>query len=104
MADKGELLEAHAEPDLNTRVERALASDVPKIYFNGFVNSLTGGDIVTILEINGRPAAVLNMSFTVAKSLAVGLGQIIGSLEERTDRSMLTSAEIDQAMLRKEVP
>lgn len=56
--------------------------EVPKVYCNGFVNAVGPGDITTMLLRNDRPVAVLNMSFTVAKTLAEMLGRAIADLEQ----------------------
>ena len=77
------------------RIARAMESDVPRVYFNGFVNGMSTGDIVTILEKNDMPVAILNMSFTVAKTLSVSLGQIIARLEEVSERPIMTTHEIE---------
>ena len=69
--------------------------DVPKIYFNGFINGLSSGDIVSVLELNGQPVAVLNMSFTVAKTLVQSIGSIVADLEEKGGRTMLTTKDVE---------
>ncbi len=42
-----------------------------QIYFNNFVNNIGPGDITTVLMRNTVAVAVLNMSATTAKTLAV---------------------------------
>src|SRR5690606_21277628 len=76
------------------RIKRALDSGVPRLYVNGFMNALTPGDVLTVLELNDQPAAVLNMSYTTAKTLAVSLGQIVAQLEHMTGREMLTTHDV----------
>jgi hypothetical protein len=91
------------EDDLQKRLRNALESaDVPVFYVNGFVNTMTSGDVLTVLERNGRPVAVLNMSFTVAKTLSVGLGNTIAQLEEKAGQSMLTTQEVGKALERED--
>jgi hypothetical protein len=80
------------------RVEKALSDGVPQIYFNGFINMLGTADIGVLCERNGKPVAVLNMSYTVAKTLAVALGQTIGDLEQKTGKEMLTTMEVEQKL------
>jgi hypothetical protein len=93
------------QEDHNTEADKRFAaarsSDVPAIYFNGFVTRLSTGDIAVALEQNGRPACMLNMSYTVAKTLSVSLSQAIARLEELSGRDMLTSTEIEK-MVREE--
>lgn len=83
------------------RIESAMSSGCPQFYFNGFVNATTLGDMVVVVEKNGSPVAVLNMSYTVAKSLSVALSGAIGQFEEATKRSMLTTNEVEEAMSRE---
>lgn len=76
-------------------------SAVPKFYFNGFMAAGTHGDGIVVLTTNGRPTAVLNMSFTVAKSLGVALGQMIADLETASGRPIMTTADVEQLMSTK---
>lgn len=81
--------------EVQARIERARDPSVPKIYANGFINSLGPGDIMTVLERNGEPVAVLNFSYTVAKTLAKALGDVIARLEDVAGREMLTTKELE---------
>ena len=76
---------------LEKRLNNAVQSDCEKIYFNGFVNALGAGDILIVLERNTQPVAVLNTSYTVAKTLAQKLNAIIQTLETATDVSIMTT-------------
>jgi hypothetical protein len=89
MAEKKEL-----SPD--ERLERAKKAGVPVLYFNGYLNNLGVGDVLSVLERNGEPVAILNMSYTIAKSLSVSLGQLITYLEENAGRPMLTASEVEK--------
>lgn len=80
--------------EVGDRVSRALESDVPRIYFNGFVNAFSAGDILCVLESNGHPVGIMNMSYTVAKTLSAGLGQLITKLEEASGRQIMTTHEV----------
>ena len=85
------------------RVEKALASpEIPTVYFNGFLNTLGSGDILIVLERNGRPVANLHTSYTVAKTLAMKLGQMIAELEAKTGNTIMTTDDVNEAMLRKD--
>lgn len=84
------------------RLQNAMEAAVPEIYFNGFVNSLGTGDIVSVLERNGKPVATLNMSYTTAKTLATSLGAVIAKLEEATGREMLTTHDVGRLMASEE--
>lgn len=78
------------------RVGRALASDVPRIYFNGFVITLSTGDVACILERHGQPVGIINMSYTLAKTLSTSLTQTITSLEEASHQPIMTTHEVGQ--------
>lgn len=80
------------------RIAKAIDAGVPQIYFNGFVSTMSTGDVLTILERNGKPVVVLNMSYTVAKTLAISLGQIISQFESGVDRNMLTVHDVEKAL------
>ena len=84
----------HNEPSPDQRIQRALEADVPRIYFNGFVNGFGAGDIVCVLERNGQPTGVINMSYTLAKTLSVSLAQLIATLEEASNQPILTTNEV----------
>lgn len=68
------------------------------VYFNGFQLALTNGDVSGIMLLNGQPQVVLNMSYTVAKSLSVGLTELITKLEELTGRDIMTTKEVESGM------
>lgn len=82
--------------DFDERISRALASDVPQVYFNGFVTQIGTGDIVVIAERNGAPVATFNVSYTVAKTLALSLGGAVAQIEERAKREILTTSDIQK--------
>jgi hypothetical protein len=87
--------------DAEQRAQRAFDANVPQLYFNGFTNSATQADVFTVLERNGQPVAILNMSYTVAKTFAVSMNRIIAQFEEATGRSMLTTHEAEKALSEK---
>ncbi|MBI2433660.1 MAG: hypothetical protein HYV26_12410 [Candidatus Hydrogenedentes bacterium] len=75
---------------------------VPKFYFNGFINALSNGDVVTVLTRNGQPVAVLNSSFTVAKTLSTKISEIIQDLETKTQAPILDADNVDSLIQRKD--
>ncbi len=84
------------------RVETALASqDIPHLYANGFLNALSNADITMVLERNNYPVAVLNMSYTTAKSLAHKLSQIIADFEKASNHTIMTSDVVNQTLFQK---
>ena len=84
-------------PELDQVLEVAL----PEIYANGFSVNLNPTDTNTIFTRDGRPVAKLNLSFTTAKSLVEILGNTIETVETKTGRSIMTSAEIFEGLSKK---
>ncbi|WP_143741793.1 hypothetical protein [Thiorhodovibrio frisius] len=85
--------------DRNQRLEAALEANVPEIYFNGFTASIGVGDMILAIDRNGQPAAVLNISYTVAKTLAQSLSSLLATLEEKTGNSIMTTEEIAEPLM-----
>lgn len=77
------------------RIDAAMNdATVPKIYFNGFSCSLTEGDVTIALEFNKKPVCVANMSYTMAKTLAQKLSNIVATLESITGNTIMTTDDI----------
>ena len=96
-----EVMPTAEDAAVKERMTRALESDVPNIYFNGFANGISTGDIIMALEKNSAPVGVINMSFSVAKTLSVSLGTIIASIEEASGQPIMTTHEL-QAFMEKD--
>ncbi|NUM54870.1 MAG: hypothetical protein HUU46_14585 [Candidatus Hydrogenedentes bacterium] len=79
-------------------IEEAQKGTIPHIYANGFTNALGSGDIVVVLQRNGPPAAVLNLSFTAAKSLSQKLNELIANLEALTGNTIMTTDDINNSL------
>jgi hypothetical protein len=76
--------------------------DIPKLYANAFAVGLTNADMFIIFQKFGqRPAAVVNLSYTLAKTLAQRLGALVAEFEAKVaEQSILTTDRIDEAMKR----
>jgi hypothetical protein len=83
------------DKDLDDRLREAKAAGAPEHYTNGCAMGVGSSDIVILFERNNDPVAILNLSFTAAKSLSVGLGLMIAQIEERSHREIMTSQFID---------
>lgn len=82
---------------LNQLINLALESDsVPKIYCNGFTNAIGNSDVMVVLQQNGKPAGVVNMSFTIAKTLSQSLKDIIDSIESKSSQNIMTTHEVEK--------
>ena len=68
--------------------------EVPKIYANGFTSGLGAGDVTLIFQLSQKPIAMLNMSFTLAKTLSQKLSKMILELEHDTGNTIMTTDEI----------
>lgn len=93
------------EKDRNTlqpRIKGALTSDIPKLSFNGIITTVGTGDVMIVLEQNSQPVAILNASYTVAKTLSVMLGNAITLLEELSGNQIMTTNEIKAFLDAKE--
>ena len=76
----------------------AVASgDVPVLYANGFSVGLTNADVIIVLTLNGRPAEVLNLSYTLAKTLHLKLANVVDDFEKAARRDLLTTDDVDAA-------
>jgi hypothetical protein len=64
-------------------VTQALRAQLPRFYINSFINALTDADIMTIAQCNGQTVCILNMNYTVAKSLIAALTLAIEGYENK---------------------
>ena len=78
--------------------EKLVNSGIPGFYFNGFQNAAGTSDVTSVLQLNGAPVCVLNMSFTTAKTLSVLLGQMVGAIEAATGQEIMTTQRIEAAV------
>lgn len=82
---------------IEERIKNALEDkDIPGIYFNGFITSVGIGDVMVILQQANKPVAILNMSYTLAKTLAEKLGVAIANLEKESGNTIMTTDDIKQ--------
>lgn len=76
-------------------VESAFAQ-TPLLYANGFVNGLGLTDAYLVLQANGRSVATVNMSISVAKTLAQSLTAMVDSYERETGQTVRTLGELQE--------
>lgn len=70
--------------------------NVPQTYFNGFAVTLGTGDVLISLMRNGKPVQVVQCSYTVAKTLSLGLTEVVATLEEITGNKIMTTHFVDE--------
>jgi hypothetical protein len=79
--------------------QEALASEqVLKIYGNGFICLNSNADMAVIIQINQKPVAVINLSFTTAKTLGEKLGQMVRDFEKKTGNTIMTIDVINEKL------
>lgn len=83
---------------IEDRIEAGVNADIPNIYFNGFANTIGSGDVLIVLENNGKPVATLNTSFTVAKTLVAKLNATLQHLETVTKNKIMTTDVVQGAL------
>src|SRR5687767_14094391 len=74
-------------------------ADVPKVYANGFGVGLSNADIFVVFQrFVPNPVAVVNLSYTLAKTLAQRLGRVVSEFERVIgEQNILTTDRIDDA-------
>ena len=68
-------------------------SPVTQIYINGFQLGLTNADVALVGVLDNEPVIKINMSYTIAKTLVVKLGDIMATLEKSTGREIITTED-----------
>jgi len=91
--------EENLEKNLKGEVDKALkSSEVLKIYANAFVIATGVGDMIILFKNGDIPVAILNLSYTLSKTLAIKLGRAISDLERMTGNTIMTTDQIIKAM------
>lgn len=70
---------------------------ITNIYANGFSLGFTNADTQLVLLLSGRPVAIVNFSYTLAKSISEKLGKLMEEWEKRTGHTLQTTDSIDKA-------
>lgn len=84
---------------ISTEIQKAVENkELPRLYFNGFATTLSTGDVMLVLKQNDEPVAILNTSYTVAKTLAQKLEGVIVILEDITGNTIMTTEQIENAI------
>jgi len=68
--------------------------NLSKIYANGFSLALGLGDITLLLKNGPTSVGVVNLSYTIAKTLSLKLQDAIGKLEDKSGNSIMTTDDI----------
>jgi hypothetical protein len=70
---------------------------VVRLYANGFTIGLSNADTHIVLQLFGRPVAVWNLSYTLAKTLAQKLTHLVETWEKQTGHEVVTTDKVDLA-------
>jgi hypothetical protein len=79
-------------------IVRTAFEEAPAYYANGFVNGLGMGDAYLVLQTNDQSVAVVNMSLSMAKTMANNLLVMVKNFEEQTGQKVSTLDEIQSKM------
>ena len=91
------------EPNSSDAVREAIGSpDVPQSYANGFAIGMSNADTHILFQLNGKPVVMMNMSYTLTKTLHQKLENMIERFEAGAKRPMLTTGEVDEIFRTKE--
>jgi len=78
--------------DLNKKIKEAVEDEtVHSFYVNGFINAYYTSDIIIVFTKNRKNEVIINMSYTLAKSLAERLTRLITAFEKRTAHEIMTT-------------
>lgn len=90
------------EENVGKRVKTVLESEqVTSLYTNGFIIFVGQSDMGVILQKNGKDTAVINMSFTLAKTLAEKLGNTVREFEEKTGTLIMTTDVVNERTMKE---
>lgn len=77
------------------------SEDIPHVYANGFAAFQSNADMGVVFQRNGKPDLVINISFTLAKTLAEKLSQMIMEFEDTTKTLIMTTDVVDEKIKHK---
>lgn len=82
-----------AEQELEDASARAFAAG-PMLFADSFVHGIGHSDAYIAFYARGNPVGVINMSLPSAKTLALGLADMLRAYEEQTGAAVPTIEEI----------
>ncbi len=68
-----------------------------RLYANGFAIGMSNADVHIVLQMFGRPFAVWNLSYTLAKTLSEKLAVLVKEWETRIGHEIVTTDKVDLA-------
>ncbi len=76
--------------------------NVPKIYANSFMCALGSGDLALLLKNGKENVALINLSYTIAKTLSIKLNDLISHLEAKSGNRIMSTDDINKALKQEE--
>ena len=76
--------------------------NLPKLYGNSFSLAMGTGDITILLKNGSKPTAIINLSYTTAKTLSVKLNDTICYLESKSGNKIMTTDDIEQVFKKED--
>jgi hypothetical protein len=83
-------------------IEQQRNQPVPALYFNGFAIAVGNSDFTLQLKLENNDIAVLKCSYTVAKTLAIKLSDVVDRFEKATEYDLLTTEQVAESLKRFE--
>jgi hypothetical protein len=71
-----------------------------KFYANGFTLGMTNADAFIVLQFAGQPIALVNFSYTLAKTLSEKLVRLVADWEAKTGQKLATTETIEGAFFK----
>ena len=83
-------------------IDMALMNDnVPKVHSNSFTCALGSGDVAILFKNGSKEEAVLNLSYSSAKTLSQNPQELIGYLEATSRNEIMTNHQTNQFLSSK---
>ena len=83
-------------PSRNPLLDALAKPDLVRLYANGFGLGMSNADAYVILHQFGQPVGIINMSYTLAKTLALRLGSLVAEWETRVGQPLATTDKLDE--------
>ena len=85
------------------KIDDAIANpNIPKIYSNSFICALGSGDLALMLKNGKETVALINLSYTIAKTLSIKLNGLISHLEAKSGNKIMSTDDINEALKQDE--
>ena len=82
----------------NTTNRATYNANLPVIYTNGILVTLTVSDLSLTLTVNGQPTHILNMSLTTAKTLYSNINEALQDFQDKTKTKVLEINDVRELM------